>query len=60
MDFEKLYEQYEKEVSKMSNGLIKANKADYLKLVAFYQVFQKESIKEMQSYFVKFPIKGIM
>lgn len=45
-DFDEMYEKYIKEVEKWSGGLVKTDKAEFVKMYAFYITTVNPSIEE--------------
>lgn len=41
------YEEYEKEVTRMSGGLVTTNKAEFVKMVAFFNVVDHEYFEKL-------------
>jgi len=53
-EFEKVYKEYKKSVKSSSGGLVKTNKADFIKMYAFYvTVIDKAMVKMWNTYLGK-------
>ena len=53
-EFEKVYKEYKKSVKSFSGGLVKTNKADFIKMYFFYStVIQPDTLKLWNAYLGK-------
>jgi hypothetical protein len=46
--FNELYAKYKNKVEVMSSGLVEINKADFIKLLAFYELMYEEERKQLR------------
>jgi hypothetical protein len=46
-DFEKKFKEYEKKLELFSGGLVKADKQEFVKMLAFYEVVNMPFLQEM-------------